>query len=65
MCLFTSAVLMFFSLALTLATFDLVVVVARFNSWDYFFLTFLKNFQCLSLRVSVTDRVSINVIGVW
>ena len=33
---FTSAVQMIFGLALTLATFILVVVVAHFNSWDKF-----------------------------
>ena len=33
---FTSAVQMIFGLALTLATFVLVVVVAHFNSWDKF-----------------------------
>jgi len=33
---------MVFGSPLTLGTFVLVVVVARFNSWDYFFFTFKK-----------------------
>jgi len=34
--MFTSAMPMVFDLALTLATLVLVIVVARFNSWDQF-----------------------------
>jgi len=33
---------MVFGSALTVATFVVVVVVARFNSWDQFFFTFFK-----------------------
>jgi len=39
---FMSAVPIVFGLALTLATFVLVVVVAYFNSWDHFYLLFSK-----------------------
>ena len=39
---FMSAVLMDFGSALTLATFVLAVVVARFISWDQFLFTFFK-----------------------
>jgi len=39
---FTSAVQMVFGSALTLATFILILVVARFTSWDQFFFTFFK-----------------------
>jgi len=36
-----------------LAIFVLVIVVARFNSWDHFFFTFFKICQSLDLGVSV------------
>jgi len=43
---FRSAVPNVFGSALTLVTFvSVVVVVACFNSWDYFFFTLFKNFQ--------------------
>jgi len=50
--------LMVFSSALRLATFVFVIVVARFNAWDWFFFTFLKSFQTfqiysLGLRLSL------------
>jgi len=38
-------------------TFVLVVVVARFNSWDYFFFAFFKNFPNLGLGVRDSIRV--------
>jgi len=44
---FTSAVRILFSSALTWATFVSVVVLARFILWDQFFFTFLKSFQSL------------------
>jgi len=46
-----SVVPMVYGSALTLATFVLVVVVARFNSWDQFFFTFFKSFQSLALGI--------------
>jgi len=47
---------MVFGLDLILATSILVVVLARFNSWDQFFYTFFK-----SLRVRVSIRVIVRV----
>jgi len=60
---FMSAVPMVFSSALTLATFVLVIMVAHFNSWNNFYLTFFKSFQSLGLgvKVSIRDRVSIKL----
>jgi len=43
----------------TLATFVLVVVVARFNSWDH--LTFFKTFQTLGIGVRISIRGSVRV----
>jgi len=40
---FTSAVPMVYGLALTLATFILVVVVACFNAWDHVFFAFFTS----------------------
>ena len=54
---FTSAMpmdWMVYSSVLTLAT--LVVVLARFNSWDHFFFTSFKSLQIFSLGVGVSIR---------
>ena len=48
-----------FGSALNLETFVLVVVVARFNSWDHFFFNFFFNFQTLDLRFRVTARLAL------
>jgi len=53
---------MVFGLALTLVTIVLVVVVvARFNSCDQFFVTFFKSFQSLGFKVSIRGRDTIRV----
>jgi len=54
---YMSAVPMVFGLALTLATFVLVVVLPRFNSWDQFFFPFFKSFQSLGLGIRARFRV--------
>jgi len=48
--------LMIFSSALTSATFVLVVVLVRFDSWDQFF-TFFKSFRSLGLEVVLGTEV--------
>jgi len=50
---FMSLVLMISSLALTLVTFVLVVVVAHFNSQDQFFFTFFKSSQTFPFTFTV------------
>jgi len=57
----TSAVSIVFSSAVTLATFVFIVVVACFNSWDHFFLTFFKRFQTLGVGVGVRVNVSVGL----
>jgi len=52
---------MVFSSYLTFATFILVIVVARFKSWDQFFFSFFKSFQSLGLGVRVSIKVGISV----
>jgi len=42
-----------YGLAITLATFVLVEVVAHFDSWDQFLFTFFKSFQTFLLRFIV------------
>ena len=53
-----------FGSTLTLVTFVLVVVVARFNSWDHVFFTF---FKILGLGASISSvMVSIRIKAmVW
>jgi len=51
--MFTSAVQVVYGLAITLATFVLVEVVAHFDSWDQFLFTFFKSFQTFLLRFIV------------
>ena len=46
---FRPAVAKGFSLALTLATLILVVVVTQFNSWGHVFFSFFRRFQTLGL----------------
>ena len=52
---FTSAVQMVFGSALTLATFILILVVARFTSWDQFFFTF-------SVQIGPGSRVRFSIL---
>jgi len=55
--MFMSAVPMVFGLALILANFILILVVAHFISWDHFFFTFFKFFPSLGVVVSIRVTV--------
>jgi len=55
---------MVFSSALTLATFVLIAVVARFNSWDQFYFTLFKTYQLLCPDLKFRFRVYIWGLGI-
>ena len=50
-----------FGSTLTLATFVLVVVVARFKSWGHVFFTFFKTFQTLCLGASIRSSAVVSI----
>jgi len=45
---------MFYDLAHILPTLILVIVLARFNSWNHFFFSFFKSFQTLGLALGMS-----------